>query len=69
MMFKLAARQAKEAKTSKCSFLDLETIQKHKTYAGKRVRKAVLDAFADGIEGVAVRPFWLRLDKANKSCA
>jgi putative transposase len=32
-------------------------------------RKAVPDAFADGIEGVAVRPVWLRLDEAKKSCA
>jgi len=32
-------------------------------------RKAIPDAFADGIQGVAVRPVWLRLDEAKKSCA
>jgi len=82
-----------ESYTSKCSFLDLEPIETHTVYAGKRVkrglfrasdgrtinadingalniiRKAVPDAFVDGIEGVAVRPVWLRLDEAKKSCA
>ena len=81
-----------ESYTSKCSFLDLEALQRHETYAGKRIkrdlfrakdghtinadikaalniiRKTVPDAFADGIEGVAVRPIWLRLDEAKKSC-
>ena len=69
-----------EAYTSKCSFLDLEPIEKRETYLGKRVkrglfrsakgklmnadinaafniiRKAVPNAFADGIEGVGLHP-------------
>lgn len=69
-----------ESYTSKCSFLDSESIQKHDVYAGKRVkrglfrasdgtlinadvnaayniiRKAVPNAFANGIEDVAVHP-------------
>jgi putative transposase len=69
-----------ESYSSKCSFLDLEPVGKHKQYCGRRIkrglfrsgtgrlinadinaafniiRKAVPNAFADGIEGVAVRP-------------
>ena len=30
-----------EAYTSKCSFLDVETIQKHDTYKGKRVKRGL----------------------------
>lgn len=72
-----------ESYTSKCSFLDLESIQKHDQYQGKRIkrglfrasngqtinadvnggyniiRKVVPNAFADGIEGIAVCPKWL----------
>jgi putative transposase len=72
--------EQEESYTSKCSFLDLEPIQKKKTYLGKRIsrglfrasdgrlinadlngayniiRKAIPNAFADGIEAVAVRP-------------
>ena len=74
-----------ESYTSKCSFLDLEPIQKHGKYAGRRVkrgmfvassgqqlnadvnasyniiRKAVLNAFANGIEDVAVYPLAIAL--------
>jgi putative transposase len=74
-----------ESYTSKCSFLDLESISKHQTYLGKRqkrglfrslndllinadvngayniIRKVVPNAFADGIEGIAVCPKWLLL--------
>lgn len=69
-----------ESYTSKCSFLDLEPMQKHQHYAGRRVkrglfrasdgrtinadvngagnilRKVIPDAFADGIEALAVAP-------------
>jgi putative transposase len=69
-----------ESYTSKCSFLDLESIGKQVSYQGKRIkrglfrasngrlinadcngaynimRKAVPEAFADGIEGIAVCP-------------
>ena len=69
-----------ESYTSKCSFLDAETIQAHDRYAGKRIkrglfksstgqlinadvngsaniqRKAIPNAFADGIQAVVVRP-------------
>lgn len=69
-----------ESYTSKCSFLDLESVEKHNVYKGKRVsrglfkssvgkvvnadingslniiRKAVPNAFADGIEGVVLHP-------------
>ena len=31
----------KEAYTSKCSFLDEETIQKHDTYKGKRIKRGL----------------------------
>ena len=31
----------KESYTSKCSFLDNESIQKHKTYAGKRINRGL----------------------------
>jgi len=30
-----------ESYTSKCSFLDNESIQKHKTYAGKRIKRGL----------------------------
>jgi putative transposase len=76
-----------ESYTSKCSFLDLETIAKHETYAGKRIkrglfrasdgrlinadvngsynilRKAVPNAFANGIEAVAVQPLFVSIPK------
>lgn len=69
-----------ESYTSKCSFLDSETIQKHDEYMGKRIKrglfrtrdgrlinadvnasyniikKAIPNAFANGIEDVAVHP-------------
>lgn len=69
-----------ESYTSKCSLLDLESLEKHESYAGKRVhrglyrsgdghllnadvngsgniiRKVFPNAFADGIQGVVVRP-------------
>ncbi|MCH8292224.1 transposase [Candidatus Poribacteria bacterium] len=72
-----------ESYTSKCSFLDLESIEKHETYMGQRVRRGLFrasngrfinadvngaynlirkvapNAFADGVEGIAVCPKWL----------
>lgn len=69
-----------ESYTSKCSFIDNESIEKHETYLGRRIkrglflskkcikinadcngsgniiRKAIPNAFADGTEGVVVRP-------------
>jgi putative transposase len=69
-----------ESHTSKCSFLDDESIEHHETYVGKRIkrgvfksakgtlihadlqavyniiRKAVPEAFADGIEGIGLYP-------------
>jgi putative transposase len=69
-----------ESYTSKCSFLDEESVEKHDTYLGNRrhrglfissngtkinadcngsgniTRKEFPNAFADGIEGVVVRP-------------
>jgi len=69
-----------ESHTSKCSFLDMESIEHHETYMGKRIRrgvfrskngilihadlqavyniikKAVPEAFADGIEGIGLYP-------------
>jgi putative transposase len=74
-----------ESYTSKCSFLDLEPIEKHEEYVGRRVhrglfsacdgrwinadvngaynivRKVAPNAFADGVEGIAVCPKWLPL--------
>ena len=76
-----------ESYTSKCSFLDLETIEKHVTYAGQRIkrglfrasngqfinadvngsynilRKAVPNAFVNGIEAVAVQPLSVSIPK------
>ena len=78
-----------ESYTSKCSFIDMEPIHKHDTYAGKRIRrglfvsrnniainadcnasgniirKAVPEAFADGIEGVVVHPLRITPYKIN----
>jgi putative transposase len=75
--------EIEESYTSKCSFLDLEPIEKHESYMGQRIhrglfrasdgreinadingafniiRKVAPNAFADGVEGVAVRPKWL----------
>jgi len=69
-----------ESHTSKCSFLDMESIEHHETYMGKRIRrgvfrskngilihadlqaayniikKAVPEAFADGIDGIGLYP-------------
>lgn len=69
-----------ESYTSKCSFLDQESIKKHETYLGKRIsrgvfksssgrlinadvngsynilRKAIPNAFSNGIEGLGVNP-------------
>jgi putative transposase len=68
-----------ESHTSKCSFLDLEPIEHHDKYIGRRngglfksakkikinadvngalniIRKAVPEAFADGIEGIGLYP-------------
>jgi len=69
-----------ESYTSKCSFLDLEQIGKHKVYCGQRIarglfqaangrkinadinasaniiRKAIPNAFANGIQGIVVFP-------------
>jgi len=68
-----------ESHTSKCSFLDLESIEHHDKYIGRRngglfksakkikinadvngalniIRKAVPEAFADGIEGIGLYP-------------
>ena len=69
-----------ESHTSKCSFLDNETIEHHETYMGKRIKrgtfqsangtlihadlngsyniikKAIPEAFANGIEGIGLYP-------------
>ncbi|WMT51209.1 MAG: transposase [Ferroplasma sp.] len=69
-----------ESYTSKCSFLDNESIGKHETYLGKRIKrgvfmsangilmhadlqasyniikKAITEAFANGIEGIGLYP-------------
>lgn len=69
-----------ESYTSKCSFLDLEKIERHENYSGNRIsrgmfksangnklnadvngsynilRKAIPNAFSNGIEGVAIHP-------------
>ena len=69
-----------ESYTSKCSFLDNETIEEHETYLGKRIKrgifkssngtlihadlqasynimkKAIPEAFANGIEGIGLYP-------------
>ena len=69
-----------ESYTSKCSFLDNESIEKHETYPGKRIKrgvfrsangtlmhadlqasyniikKAIPEAFANGIEGIGLYP-------------
>jgi putative transposase len=69
-----------ESHTSKCSFMDSESIEQHETYMGRRmrrglfkskngilihadlhsvyniIRKAVPEAFADGIEGIGLYP-------------
>lgn len=79
-LFGIKVLEQEESYTSKCSFLDLEPIQKHESYVGRRVqrgmfkssngtrinadvngsyniiRKALPAAFAQGIEGVVVRP-------------
>ena len=70
----------KESYTSKCSFLDNETMEKHETYLGKRIKrgvfrtangtlihadlhascniikKAIPEAFVNGIEGIGLYP-------------
>ena len=69
-----------ESHTSKCSFLDNESIEHHDIYAGKRtgrgvfrsangtlihadlnaayniIKKAIPEAFANGIEGIGLYP-------------
>ncbi len=69
-----------ESYTSKCSFLDSESVEKHDTYMGRRIKrgifqshngtlihadlnaayntikKAIPEAFADGIEGIGLYP-------------
>jgi IS605 OrfB family transposase len=79
-----------EAYTSKCSFLDLETIEKHEQYAGRRIkrglfrardgrlinadvngsynilRKAVPNAFVNGIEAVAVQPLSVSIAQSER---
>lgn len=76
----ISFRIVEESYTSKCSFLDGESVERHDSYMGSRVkrglfkssdgrlinadvngsynilRKAVPNAFADGIEGVVVHP-------------
>ncbi|MCL5963171.1 MAG: transposase, partial [Candidatus Thermoplasmatota archaeon] len=71
---------ANESHTSKCSFLDNESIEHHDNYIGKRIsrgifrsadgtlinadlngayniiKKAIPDAFANGIEGIGLYP-------------
>lgn len=78
-----------ESYTSKCSFIDFETLSKHDNYLGKRkyrglfvskdgteinadcngsgniIRKEFPNAFADGIEGVVVRPLRVNLKEFN----
>jgi putative transposase len=78
--------EQEESYTSKCSFLDNETIGKHDDYKGSRIKrglfksskgnlinadvngsynimkKAVPNAFANGIEGVAVHPSIINLN-------
>ena len=74
-----------ESYTSRCSFLDKEPIEQHKSYLGMRIsrgifrsssgilvnadvnaayniiRKAIPEAFPDGIEGVGLHPVRSRL--------
>lgn len=76
-----------ESYTSKCSFLDNESIEKHDSYLGKRIKrglfktaegklinadingslnilkKAVPDAFSQGIEDVVVHPVIIKITK------
>ena len=83
-MFGIEVIIREESHTSRCSFLDLEPIERREVYQGCRVkrglfrasngriinadinaaaniiRKAIPNAFADGIEAVVVRP--LRID-------
>lgn len=76
-----------ESYTSKCSFLDNESIEKHEEYCGKRIKrglfrsgtsklinadvngsynimkKAIPNAFGNGIEGCGVNPLNLFIKK------
>ena len=76
----ITTKEKEESHTSKCSFIDFESIEHHDKYLGKRkyrglfvskdgikinadcngsgniIRKEFPNAFADGIQGVVVRP-------------
>ena len=80
-----------ESYTSKCSFLDNETIEEHETYIGKRIKrgifksangtlihadlqasyniikKAIPEAFANGIEGIGLYPGSLSINEMTTS--
>ena len=80
-----------ESYTSKCSFLDSETIEEHETYLGKRIKrgifksangtlihadlqasynimkKAIPEAFANGIEGIGLYPRSLSIKEMTTS--
>ena len=80
-----------ESYTSKCSFLDNETIGEHETYLGKRIKrgifkssngtlihadlqasyniikKAIPEAFANGIEGIGLYPGSLSINEMTTS--
>jgi len=43
----MQVKEQEEAHTSKCSFLDGESIEHHKKYAGKRIKRGIFRA-ADG---------------------
>jgi putative transposase len=79
----ITVKYTEESHTSKCSFIDFETIQHHEIYLGRRIkrgmfiskdkrkinadcngsgniiRKVFPNAFANGIQGVVVRPLRL----------
>ncbi|MHB8559908.1 MAG: zinc ribbon domain-containing protein, partial [Thermoplasmataceae archaeon] len=79
-----------ESHTSRCSFLDGESIEHHDVYVGKRIRrgvfrskngilihavlqavyniikKAVPEAFVNGIEGIGLYPRSLSIDQMIK---
>ncbi|MGC8496943.1 MAG: RNA-guided endonuclease TnpB family protein, partial [Thermoplasmata archaeon] len=44
-----------ESHTSKCSFLDNESIEHHDEYTGKRIKRGIFRS-ADGIEGIGLYP-------------
>jgi len=85
-LFGIDIKIISESYSSKCSFLDNESPEKHDTYVGKRIsrgifetrngilinadcngayniiKKAVPNAFADGIEGVGLHPYSIAIE-------